>query len=400
MQTAAPEIPRTGPAAIEYALRNLDTAAAEKRAWEQVRSGKVSKRDAAVKTLNILEGLKRNQLTPAQLLIKSVPVIPAEYRPFSVLGDTFVQGDANDLYKGVFDQRQLFDDARKTFGDEGAGEEALQLYDAVKATFGHGDPVNPKTRERGVSGFLKHITGASPKTGWFQKRMISKPMDNVARGVIVVNPDLSLNEVGVPEEMAWSMYSPYIQQHLVRRGMNQTAAVQHMTDRTKEARKALERVIEDRYVVYSRAPAWHRFSVLAGRPKLVDGHAIQINPLVTAGLNADFDGDTINLHVPSTPEAVQEAKEKLLPDKMIFSIRDQDKIVPAIKHEQVLGLFAAQQRPAQAMHVFPTEGDALRAIRSGSISLADDVHIGNNFPIPQPMAPQPTATAAPAPQPR
>jgi DNA-directed RNA polymerase subunit beta' len=365
----------TGPAAIEHALKKLDLAKLEEEQRDVIRSKKVSKRPHAIQVLNVLEGLKRNKLTPSDLIIKSVPVIPPAFRPFGVMGDSFVPGDANELYRDLIQLRDAHKEAHDLLGDAGTADTKLALYDAVKAVYGYGDPVLPKTKQRGVSGFLQQVSGTSPKWSFFQRKLLSKPQDSVARGVIAVDPDLSLDQIGLPEDMAWKMYAPYIQRRLVHLGMSPGDALKHVTDRSPHAMTALQREIPERPVVYSRAPSWHKFNVLAGRPKLIKGSTIAINPLVTTGHNADFDGDTMNIHLPSHPEAVQEAKDKLMPSKMLFSIRDQDKVVPQPKQELILSLFTAVHRPARAKHIFDSTAQAVDAIEKGRIPHTDEVSV-------------------------
>lgn len=375
---ATVEEPLTGPEAILNALQKIDIDQLEQEQREIVRANKKSKRPGAVKILNIIEGLRRNELAPGDLMVSRVPVIPPAFRPFSVMGNTFVAGDANELYATLIKLKRAQAEEAGEFGDENTGESKLAIYDAVKATYGYGDPVDPKSRQRGVSGFLKKITGTNPKLSFFQSKLIGKPQDSVARGVITVDPDLSLDEIGIPEEMAWKMYAPYIQKRLVRMGMSPGKALQDVKNRTSHAGKALEMEVKDRPVIYSRAPSWHKYNVISGKPKLITGATIKINPLVTTGLNADFDGDTINLHVPSQSDAVKEAWDILMPSRMLFATRDRESVVPKLKHEQVLGGFAAQQRKPLKKHVFTNEQEALNAINTGQVSLSDEIEIPGN----------------------
>jgi hypothetical protein len=734
------QIPLTGPAAIEYALSKINLDGLREKHLQIIKSGAKSKRTKSVQALNAIEGLKRNSLTPDKLLVKNVPVVPPVFRPFSVVGNTFVPGDANELYRDLFQYRDMHNETEAILGTNGAAQAKLDLYDTVKALYGYGTPIAPKTKQRGVAGFLTQVTGTNPKycyddktdiltadgwvkfadlreglsvatinpntlafewqvphaythsyyngkmveyknkrvdllvtpnhrmwvrprdqkenltseevlknrwivetaeqladrrgrywiqtaacswegtsvfvpevfskvpidlfaqwLGWwiaegdihtdncavniwqtlnnlehcaeldvlfsrlascgltvsktaqrkagilighawtikgnrslarwceeycgrgaankripkeirewgskhlkilftsylkgdgsktkrkinpsgnhkfrneitntfkvfstisselydniseiacklgltitrnkwyphlhspackeayigsiigrwnttaegnenvntvdysggihccstnngllivrrngktvvsgnsyFQRKLISKPQDSVSRGTIAVDPDLSLDEIGVPLDMAWTMYSPYIQRRLVQNGMSPASALQNIKDRTDYARKALDKEVTERPVIYSRAPSWHKFNVLSGRPKLIEGNTIAINPLVTTGLNADFDGDAMNLHVPSQPDAVEEAWKKLMPSKMLFSIRNHDQVVPIPKQELILGLYTANRRDAKAKHVFSTEEEALKAIRTGSVNLSDDVEI-------------------------
>lgn len=371
------EIPTTGPQAIEHALASLDIDKMDKDYHHLVRYGPKSKRAAAVKALNVIKGLKRNNMKPEQFMISSVPIIPPMFRPFSVIGDSFMPGNANELYRDMFQYRDMHKETADTLGEEGAAQTRLDLYDTVKAVFGFGEsPTSVSSKRRGVSGFLKQITGTNPKYGFVQRKLLSKPQDSVSRGTIAVDPDLSLDEVGVPEEMAWTMYAPYIQRRLVRMGMSSGDALLNVKDRTSMALKALNNELEERPVVYSRSPSWHKFNVIAGRPKLTKGSTIMINPLITVGMNADFDGDAMALHVPSQPGAVKEAWEKLMPSKMLWSIKDPDRIMPQPKQEMILGLYTANRRQSKNSHQFATEADALSSIRSGKVKLSDDIQIG------------------------
>jgi hypothetical protein len=750
----AETIPTTGPEAIAHALRRLDPQKLEDEMREIVRSRKVSKRPRAVDVISTLHGLKRNNLTPADLMISAVPVIPAQFRPFAVVGDTFTPGDANELYRDLFKVRDAYEEARGELGDEGTHDARLHLYDAVRSVFGFREPVEPKTLQRGVSGFLQKITGVNPKychddateiltqgygwqsfkdlkedtkvatvnpatlefewqqptayyhydyngemihivagfrvdalvtpthemwvknrgrvlraeevteaymrsgwskefayktissTGrrWFQtstvgwksefvrpdfvptgaelafaqlvgyyaaegwihtdgkmaclcqsptanpeycqtiegiaqrtgiryscneypeakkpiihwnfqceplaawlrvnvgqgsenktlsreivdwpaemlsamfkaylegdgskrnllpqkngghthkfrnpftdshdefvtvskslfdamqevglklgltvyrrkdyphlrrpgqqesyqgavvgrwncvtegagkckavwykggvhcctvpngllitrrntkvlvsgnsyvqRTLLAKPMDTVGRGVIGVDPDLGLDEVGVPKEMAWRMYAPYIQSKLVQGGMSPGDAVKAIRDRTDFAYHALQQVAKRRPVIYSRAPSWHKFNVIAGHPRIIDGDTIMINAFVGAGLGGDHDGDAINVHVPSMDDAVAEAHEKLMPSRMLFSDRDYDKILPQPKHEHILGLSTASYRPSAKSHTFPSEAAALAAARKGQVSLNDDIsYPGMVSPVGKPSIP-------------
>jgi DNA-directed RNA polymerase subunit beta' len=368
-------IPLTGPEAIYHALERLDLGKLDADARAVIRAKKVSKRPQAVQILNALEGLKRNDLKPTDLMISQVPVIPAQFRPYMVMGNSFTPGDANELYRDLFKIRDAFAEAHTELGEEGTGEARLQLYDAVKALYGYREPTEPKTAARGVSGFLQKISGKSPKTSFVQRVMLSKTQDNVGRATATPDPDMGMDDVGIPHDMAWRTFSPYIQSRLVRQGLSPAQAVIAMRDRTPLAKTALDLELKARPVIYSRAPAWHRFNTNAGWARLVDGDSIVTNPYITTGQNLDYDGDALNVHVPSMDASVEEAKNILMPSKALFTDRDYDKVSSPLKHEQILGAFAAQHRPAKNAHMFATTTDAIDAIRRGRVSLSDDVNI-------------------------
>lgn len=374
-------IPTTGPHAILHALQNIDMAALKKKAWDDIKSGKVTKRDQGTKLLGVIDGMERNELKPHDLMIRRVPVLPPAFRPYGMIGNTYLPGNANELYGDLFKQRELHKETLDTLGASGAQFTRKNLYSAVKALYGYGDPVSPKLAARGTSGYMTEITGpGSPKYSFAQAKMFAKPQDNVARGAITVAPHYNMNQIGIPKEMAWNMYHSIVQGRLVRGGMNPVDALNATNKRSREAEIALRAEVKERPVIYSRAPAWHKYNTIAGYADLIDGNNIAVSPYVTAGLNADFDGDTINVHVPVLPDSVKEAKEKLMPDKMLFSIKNPDQVVATPKHEAILGMFAAHNRaPRQNLTgrplSFGSKQEALAAIGRGDVSLQDEVDV-------------------------
>lgn len=303
-----PEPPTTGPEAILAALSaiNIDELEAEQMAI--IKSGVKTKRDRAVRLLNIVRGLRKNELRPDQLMISSVPVIPPKFRPFSVTGDTFLPGDSNEVYRDVMEFRRLYKDTEKSLGRDGAADAYLDMAKAVKAAYGFGDSPNPKTAARSVKGFFNMVTGTNPKTGFYNQKLLAKPVDTVGRGVIVPDADLGMDEVGVPVDMAWKLYGNYVQRNLVRGGMSPAVALKHIMERSPMAKHALDyemgdtrardgRWVPRRPVVITRSPAWHRTNVTGQRARIVDGDAIRLNTFVSEGHNADFDGDEVHNQV-------------------------------------------------------------------------------------------------------
>lgn len=369
----AAQAPLTGPMALKHALAKVDLNTMEGIYREAIKTGRPTLRGPAVKGLNAIEGLRRNNVKPADLLISRVPVIPPAFRPFTQVGSMFQPGDANELYAEVFNHRDVADQAVKRLGIRGAGEEVVNLYGAIKAVYGYGDPISTRGKSRQLSGMLQQILGVSPKYSWMQRKMVSKPMDQVARATITVDPELGIDEIGIPEALAWTQFENHIQRRMVRSGMSLIEAKQNVMEKTPLAKRYFNEEIRERPVVYTRAPAWHKYNNLAGWVKLIDGDQIAINPLTTTGMNADFDGDTVQVHVPVTMAAVKEAKEKLLPQRMLMSSKDPSSVVPALKHEQVLSLYTAQSRPARQKVRFNSRQEALQAIRRKEVSLQDEV---------------------------
>lgn len=287
------EEPKTGPRAMLQALKNIDLDALEERAKADIASGKKTKRRQAVQVLNAIAGLKRNQTKPEELMINRIPIIPAKFRPFAVAGQVLLPNDANVLYKDMFDIKNAYMEEKELLGEEESGDTRLALFDTANALYGYGDPIKQKTKQQDIRGFLKQLAGRSAKSSFYQSKMMGKPMDGTGRSVVIVDPELGLDELGVPRKMAMRMYSPFVQRRLTQQGFSPLDAVKHIKDETPEAMRALEEEIEERGIMTSRDPAWYRFNFLYLKPKLIDGDAIASNPLITTGLNSDFDGNCI-----------------------------------------------------------------------------------------------------------
>lgn len=365
----------TGARAIYEALENITIDQIVDRAKAGLATKKKTKRGESIALLNIAKGLTRNGLEPKDYMMQLVPVIPAKFRPFSASGDSLIPGDANVLYKDLFDIKDAYDQEKAIFGEKNAGQALLNLYDAVRSVSGYGDPVKQKTAQKDVKGFLSKIVGKTSKQSFFQSKMIAKTMDNVGRSTVVVNPELGIDEIELPTDIAFTMYAPYIQRRLKRMGMKDADAVKAVKDRTDYALHALKAELKVRPVIYSRAPAWHKFSINAGNVVLTDGDAIGTNPYVAAGMGMDYDGDTINVHVPSSDEAVKEAYEKLMPSIDPFSDRMEGKIVPLPKQEQIMGIYSASISNDDRTYNFNTEEEALDAIKRGKVPTTANVNI-------------------------
>lgn len=286
--------PLTGPEAIEAVLKAINLDQLEKEQQDIIRAKKKTARPRAVRLLNIIQGMRKNEMQPADLMLRSVPVIPPGFRPFSVTGDTFLPGDANEMYRDLMEYRRLYTEQEKAFGAQAAMPVYADMAKAVRATYGYGESPNPKIRARQVKGFFDVVTGTNPKTSFYMSKMLSKPVDTVGRGVIVPDADLDMDEVGVPEDMAWKLYANYVQRRMVTGGFSPAGALQHVKDRSTQARKALDDELAARPVVITRSPAWHKFNVTGQRPRIVDGDAIRINTFITEGHNADFNGDSVS----------------------------------------------------------------------------------------------------------
>lgn len=283
----------TGTKAIYNALSDIDIDKDLEQAKQDFKYGPKSKKQQALNRIMALDGLKNNRMKPEEFMITKVPVIPPKFRPYSVMGkDTFLPGDANELYQDVINMAHTQGEILQELGPDEADKNVPNVYKSLKALYGYGEPASRKLKQRGVSGFLQKLIGGTSKFSQWNRNVISKPVDFSARGVIDANPEISMDELGIPYEMGFEIYSPYIQRELVKRGLSPKDALQNIKDQTKMAKDALQSVVDGgRWITASRAPAWHKFNVLGFKPVFHEGKNILLPPVVSTGLGADFDGD-------------------------------------------------------------------------------------------------------------
>jgi DNA-directed RNA polymerase beta subunit len=369
----------SGPEAIKKALGAINIDSELQKVRTIIASGRKSERDAAVRRLGYLKSAKKLGLKLDDYVLSKVPVLPPMFRPVSMMGkDMPLISDANFLYKELFEANSNLKAVQSELGAEASGPERLAAYNAFKAVTGLGDPIQQKTRDKGVKGLLQSVFGASPKFGTLQRKLISTTVDNVGRAVITPNPDLDMDSVGLPEEKAFKAYDKFIARRLVRQGMSLRAAREAIANKTQLARRILMEEMEDRPVYISRAPVLHKFGIMAMKPRLTKGNTLQVSPLIVKGFGADFDGDAMNYHVPSTEKARQEAIERLLPSRNLFSMSDFKSVMHAPANEYVGGLYVStdpSQKSERPVRIFQTVSDAKKAYESGSIAVNDRVRI-------------------------
>lgn len=367
----------SGPKAIADALKaiNLDREIATAR--EQIKNGKKTYRDEAIRKLGYLKSAKQLGIHPGDWVLNKVPVLPPMFRPISVMSDSKLPlvSDANYLYKELIESNSNLRDMQKEVDD--VGDERLGLYNSFKAVTGLADPVHPKLQEKQVRGVLQHIFGSSPKFGTVQRRLLSSTVDLVGRAVITPNPDMDMDHVGIPENKAWDVYKPFIARRLRRRGLNLGEAKQQIEQRSAAAKEELLAAMADRPVFINRAPVLHRFGIMAFWPKLTKNDTVQFSPLIVKGFGADFDGDAVQYHVPIKEEARREAIERMLPSKNLISPADFKTPMHMPGQEYLGGLYDATSKSKKTRpgHRFLTAKDAVQAFLRGDASINTPVVI-------------------------
>ena len=367
---------KTGPGAIKEALSRINLKQSIAQAREDIKSGRKVKRDAAVRRLGFLKAAEKSGVEPKDWMLDAVPVLPPMFRPVSTMGSKKLPlvDDPNYLYKELFDSNTVLKDSAGVLSEY--GDERLQVYKSLQAVVGLGAPQHPKNVERNVKGFLEKIFGTSPKYGTVQRKLLGSTVDLVGRAVISPNADLDMDEVALPEDKAWEVYKPFVVRGLVRRGMSRMQALSAFEEKNKVASAELNTQLSKRPIIINRAPVLHRYGVMAFYPKLTKNKVMEVNPLITKGFGADFDGDAMQYHVPSTEDAAQEAIDKMLPSKNLFAASSFKATYTPNKDYQT-GLYLASSRvdKKERPKVFRNKKDAVAAYRRGEISVDTPVHI-------------------------
>jgi hypothetical protein len=367
---------KTGPEAIQAALAKINLPKAIEQTRQDIKSGRKTIRDAAVRKLGFLKSAEATGVHPKDWMMSKVAVLPPLFRPVTTMGSKKLPlvDDANYLYKELLDANHVLRETSGAF--DSYGDERLGLYDAVKAVSGLGDPQQPKNVERNVKGFLSKIFGSSPKYGTVQRKLLSSTVDLVGRAVITPNPDLDMDQVALPEEKAWDIYKPFVVRGLVRRGMPRMQALDAVEGKNKAAFEELHTQMNSRPIVINRAPVLHRYGLMAFYPRLTKNKVMEVNPVITKGFGADFDGDAMQYHVPSTDDAAKEAIHKMLPSKNLFSAASfKAHYVPNKDYQTGLYVASSRTNHKSKPHVYRTKRDAMAAYKRGEIGVDTQVHI-------------------------
>lgn len=376
---------KTGGEAILEALKKVDVKSEIKTLKEKIPVMTGADLDRANKKMKYLLAIDEVGLKPHEAYImKYVPVLPPAFRPATVTPKGDLQTSSlNGLYKNIaILNNKLVEADPKVFPEQVRMPLRSQLYESVKALQSVGGSVgydmdSPAGAKRELKGILDIIGGGDgeqPKDAYFQSRLVKRRQNLSIRSTIVPEPRLGIDEVGIPKGAAMELYKPFVVAELGRTGFKPLEAQQEMRKGTKSAFDALERVVRDRPLLLKRDPALHKFSVMAFTPKLIEGKAIQIHPLVTGGYNADFDGDTMAGTVPLTREAVEEAK-KMFPSKNLFSPTT-GAVMYAPTQDSMLGLHLISRWGKKTSKTFQTPLELNKAVDRGEVEPSDVVKVG------------------------
>lgn len=369
----------TGGAGISRLLQKVDVKTELSEAEKALSASKVSpgiahglatpKVDKLLKKVKMLRALDELGMTADEAyVLKNIPVLPPIMRAPSVLGDGTVKwGDINELYQkfGQVNGTLSDPDTMGPMPEELKSDLRKEYYDGVKALMGAGVPYGDQTHK----GVLNQIHGAAPKTGFFQKSLMSRRQDMSMRSTIVPEPALELDEVGIPKRRALTIFAPFVVKKLREMGAAKAPldAMKLIEKKDPAVDRALDLVMQDRLVLLKRDPVLHRHSIQGFKPKLVGGDAIKIHPLTTSGYNADFDGDTMSIYVPVSDDALKEAKA-MMPSNNLYS-EASGRIMYKPSHESAIGLFKLSRISGESNQKFGSAADALRAVNKGALGI-------------------------------
>ena len=369
-----------GAEAIKELLGELDIKVMAEEMRTELNEGvtSVQRKSKLIKRLRLLDSLISSETDPTWMIMDVLPVTPPDLRPMVQLdGGRFATSDLNDLYRRVINRNNRL----QRLLEMGAPEiivrnEKRMLQEAVDALIDNGrrgrTVVGPNNRA------LKSLSNIiEGKQGRFRQNLLGKRVDYSGRSVIVVGPQLSLNQCGLPKEMAIELFKPFVVNKLIERGY-----VQNIKSAKKKIERSeavvwdiLEEVINGHPVLLNRAPTLHRLGIQAFEPKLVEGRAIQLHPLVCTAFNADFDGDQMAVHVPLSIEAQTEARMLMLATNNILAPATGKPIITP-SQDMVLGMYYLTIIKNPEMPVkgyFYNFQDAISALEVGVIELHDKI---------------------------
>ncbi len=375
-----------GAEAIQELLREIDLDELSNQLHEEVDKATGQKRVRLLKRLEVVEAFRFSGNRPEWMILDTVPVLPPDLRPMVQLdGGRFATSDLNDLYRRVINRNNRL----RRLLELGAPDiivrnEKRMLQEAVDSLIDNGRRGRPVTGPsnrplKSLSDFLKG------KQGRFRQNLLGKRVDYSGRSVIVVGPELRMDQCGLPKEMALELFKPFVMKDLVERGAaTNIKTARKMVERAKpEVWDSLETVIKGHPVLLNRAPTLHRLGIQAFNPVLVEGRAIKLHPLACTAFNADFDGDQMAVHLPLSTEAIREARMLMLASGNLLKPSDGAPVaVPT--QDMILGsyyLTTVRENDMGAGKVFRDENEALMAYADEVVTLHAPVKVRRTMTI-------------------
>lgn len=374
-----------GASAMEKLLGDLDLPALKMQLEDLYNTTKGAARIQVERRLKLVEGFVRNGLNPQWLVLKVVPVLPADLRPIVALaGGRFAISDVNDLYRRVINRNNRL----KELMEIGAPDiilrnEKRMLQEAFDALIDNQHRFNKPVLNRMGIPYKSLTEGLRGKKGRFRRNLLGKRVDYSGRAVIIPDTNMSLEQCGLPKLLALEMFKPFVVHKMIAKGLAATIKEAKDLIEAYDSRlwDILEEVISNRTVMLNRPPTLHKYNIQAFRPVLVEGSAIRINQLVAPGYNADFDGDQMSVFLVLSNEALEETTSAMLSRYNLLKVADGTPIISFAK-DMVIGLYnltsfdeAYVKEKDEDYPVFASRYDVMRAESLGEINLRQPVRV-------------------------
>jgi DNA-directed RNA polymerase subunit beta' len=343
-----------------------------------------AERKKLLRRIRLFRNLDKAGLKPEWMFLTVLPVLPPDLRPTVQLdGGRYASSDLNDLYRRVINRNNrlkylLEIDAPKVI----VRNEKRMLQEAVDALIDNGIRRGTLTTRATTGGqrSLKSLADIlKGKQGRFRQNLLGKRVDYSARSVIVVGPELKLDQCGIPKKMALELFKPFVVRKVLEKELafNVRAAMRLIEEETDEVWAILEEVVKNKLVLLNRAPTLHRLGIQAFYPVLIEGEAIRIHPLVCRAFNADFDGDQMAVHLPLSEDSQKEARELML---SIYNLLKPATGIPIVTLYQdiVLGCYyltRMEENPEKELRIFSEPEEAILAQEFGAISLQQKIKV-------------------------
>lgn len=373
-----------GGAALYDLLAEIDLDALVKELAEEAEAAKGQRKKKVLKRLKVLEGMQRAGIKPTSMCMTILPVIPPDLRPMVQLtGGRFATSDLNDLYRRVINRNNRLKKLIELNAPEVIRRNEMRmLQEAVDALIDNsaarsGRAVSATGGRRRLKSLSDMLKG---KQGRFRQNLLGKRVDYSGRSVIVAGPDLKIHQCGLPKLMALELFKPFVIAELLanEHAHNIKSATRLIESGDSLVWDALDEVIKDKYVLLNRAPSLHRLSIQAFQPKLIEGKAIQLHPLVCKGFNADFDGDQMAVHLPLSADAQREARELMSATNNLLKPADGSPILN-ISQDIVLGCYyLTYPKPSAQIKEpkrFASVNEAIYAYENGVIMLQTPIRV-------------------------
>jgi len=366
-----------GAESIKRLLENLDLKKELRKLEKQAEAEKGDKRAKTTRRIQYLEGFLKSGTSPEWMILNTLPVLPPELRPIIPLsGGKFATSDLNDLYRRIINRNNRL--ARLI--EIGAPEVILRnekrmLQESVDALIDNSHRPSKPMRNSKRLPYQSLTDDLRGKKGIFRKNLLGKRVDYSGRAVIEGDPNLKFDQCGLPKSITLEIFKPFVIFELLDKELapNVRVAKEMIEEETDEIWDILEKVIKNRPVLLNRAPTLHKYGVQAFYPRLVEGEAIRIHPLVCKAFNADFDGDQMAVHILLTEEAEKEAREQMMSSQNIVNISNGQVLATPAK-DMLIGFFLMTNlKKMEKPKMFSKEDAAIKAYERGDIDVDEEI---------------------------